>query len=107
MFRQWNRRLLDLRSLRQLPIGVQPVARSESSRTIFCSPYLSYWRTPGTNRKQASLIRRTGLAGKACFENTTIAKAFVGFGGTVASMPIRQNFKSTWREQSRQKISAA
>jgi hypothetical protein len=48
-----------------------------------------------------------GEHGKACFESITTPKECVGFGGRVASMPIRRNFKSTWRQQSRQEISAA
>src|SRR5205814_5876121 len=66
-----------------------------------------YWRTPGTNRRPESLIRRTGSAGRVCFENIIMPKECVGFGGRVAGTLIRQSFKNTWLRQSRRKISAA
>src|SRR5258707_4270924 len=107
MFRQWSLPFLALRCLKRLRIGVQPVARNESSRTFFYSPSSSYWRTPGTSRKQASLIRHSGLDGRNCFENTTIAMACVVYGGQLVSTGIRQSFKNSFRKQGRRTNSAA
>src|SRR5215475_10953635 len=106
MFRQWSRLSLDLRSPKRRRIGLRRLARNASSLIIFCFPCSSYWRTRGTNRRQASLIGRTGSDGKVCFENTIMPKECVGFGGRVAGTPIRQNFKNTWLGRNRRKTSA-
>src|SRR5436305_13514719 len=74
---------------------------------FFYCPSSSYWRMPGTRRKQASLIRRSGVDGRNCFENTTIAMACVVHGGQLVSTGIRQNFKNSFRKQSRRTNSAA
>src|SRR5437870_12302168 len=63
----------------------------------FCSLFLNYWRTPGTCKKQASLIRRSGLDGRQCSENIITPRECVGYGGRGARTRIRQNFKSSFQ----------
>src|ERR1700737_3225890 len=106
MFRQWSPTLLDLPYLKRRQIGVQPVAKGGSWRTIFFFLSSSCLRTLGTNRKQEFLIRRCGLDGRHFFENTTTAMACVGYGGPVASTRIRRNSKGSFQEQSRRTSSA-
>ena len=74
---------------------------------FFSSSFSSYWRMPGTSRKQASLIRHSGLDGRNCFENTTTAMACAVYGGQLVSTGIRQSFKNSFRKQSRRTNSAA
>src|SRR5262245_52769531 len=106
MFRQCSRLSLDLRFPKRRRIGRRPIGRNASSLIIFCFRYSSYWRTRGTNKRQASLIRRTGLGGRVCSENIIIPKEYVRFGGRVAGTPIRQSFKNTWPGRNRRKTSA-
>src|SRR5262245_2347141 len=106
MFRQWTRLYLDLRFPKRRRIGHRPIGRNASSLIIFCFPYSNYWRTHGTNRRQASLISRTGLGGRVCSENIIMPKEHVGLGGRVAGTPIRQSFKNTWPGRNRRKTSA-
>src|SRR5215471_21273917 len=106
MSRQWSRLSLDPRFPKRRRIGPRRIARNASSLIIFCSPYSNCWRTRGTNRRRGFLIRRTGLDGKVCFENIIMPKEYVGFGGRVADMPIRQSFKNTWPGRNRRKTSA-
>src|SRR5438128_8468021 len=67
----------------------------------------SFLRTPGTCKKQASLIRRSGLDGRQCSENIITPRECVGYGGRGARTRIRQNFKSSFQEQNRRTSLAA
>ena len=106
-FRQWNPTFLGLRYPKELRIGVQPVVRSGSARTIFSFLSLSYWRTLAINKEQASSIRRGGSDGKHCFENITIPIKRARSGGRVANTRIYQNLRNISPKQNRRKSLAA
>jgi hypothetical protein len=71
---------------------------------FFLFSFSNSWRTPGTNKRQASSIRRSGLVGKRCCENIIMPRECSGRGGRRARTVTRPNFRSSFPKQSRQRI---
>src|SRR5438105_13399469 len=94
MFQRWNSTYSDLPYLKRHRIGVQPVARNESSRIIFSFPFSSCWRTRGTNKKRAFLTRHSGSDGRGCCESIIMP---MGCGRKHAYSPEFQKFLSGTR----------